>query len=92
MSPLTPHGTVSASAPKIYVAGHGGVVGSFIVHQRVAAGHPPDRIVTRTRVEVGGIQANNTCPADFIYQNLLVQAVGYPGRMDFDASKPDGTP
>lgn len=77
------------------------MVGSAIVRQLVAAGHPTDRIVTRTRAEldltcqadvqaffaaeaidqvylaaakVGGIHANNTYPAEFIYDNLVLQA------------------
>jgi len=87
--------------PKIYVAGHRGMVGSAIVRQLLAAVHPAERIVTRTHAEldltnqaavseffasekpnqvylaaakVGGIYANNTYPAEFIYQNLMVQA------------------
>ena len=87
--------------PKIYIAGHRGLVGSAIVRQLVANGHPLDRIVGRTRDElnltdqaavraffarekpdqvylaaakVGGIYANNTYPAEFIYDNLMVQA------------------
>jgi len=87
--------------PKIYVAGHRGMVGSAIVRQLLAQGHPADRIVSRTHSEldltnqaavnaffvaekpdqvylaaakVGGIHANNTYPAEFIYQNLMMQA------------------
>lgn len=87
--------------PKIYVAGHRGMVGSAIVRQLLAQGHPAERIVTRTHAEldltnqaavnaffaeekpdqvylaaakVGGIHANNTYPAEFIYQNLMMQA------------------
>jgi GDP-L-fucose synthase len=87
--------------PKIYIAGHRGMVGSAIVRQLLAQGHPPERIVTRTHSEldltnqaavnaffaeerpdqvylaaakVGGIHANNTYPAEFIYQNLMMQA------------------
>ncbi len=85
--------------PKIYVAGHRGMVGSAIVRTLQAAGHTD--IVTRTHAEldltdqapvraffaaekpdqvylaaakVGGIHANNTYPAEFIYQNLMMQA------------------
>ncbi|OYU12422.1 MAG: GDP-fucose synthetase [Comamonadaceae bacterium PBBC1] len=85
--------------PKIYVAGHKGMVGSAIVRALQAQGHT--RFVTRSHAEfdltnqaavreffekekpdqvylaaakVGGIHANNTYPADFIYQNLMVQA------------------
>jgi GDP-L-fucose synthase len=87
--------------PKIYVAGHRGMVGSAIVRQLLAQGQPVERIVTRTHAEldladqaavrsffetekpdqvylaaakVGGIHANNTYPAEFIYQNLMMQA------------------
>lgn len=87
--------------PKIYVAGHRGMVGSAIVRQLVEKGHDPARIVGRTHAEldltnqadvrdffaeqkpdqvylaaakVGGIHANNTYPAEFIYDNLMVQA------------------
>ena len=86
--------------PKIYVAGHRGMVGSAIVRQLLAQGHPAERIVTRTHAEldlinqaavnaffaaetpsrvylaaakVGGIYANNTYPADFIYDNIMIQ-------------------
>lgn len=89
------------SQPKIYVAGHRGMVGSAIVRQLLANNHPADRIVTRTHAElnltdqaavraffasekpdqvylaaakVGGIHANNTYPAEFIYQNLVIEA------------------
>jgi GDP-L-fucose synthase len=89
------------TTPKIYVAGHRGMVGSAIVRQLLAVGHAPESIVTRTHAEldltnqaavraffntekpdrvylaaakVGGIHANNTYPAEFIYQNLMMQA------------------
>jgi GDP-L-fucose synthase len=87
--------------PKIYVAGHRGMVGSAIVRHLLAQGIQPSQIVTRTHAEldltnqlavqqffaqekpmqvylaaakVGGIHANNVYPADFIYQNLMMQA------------------
>jgi GDP-L-fucose synthase len=90
-----------AGGPKIYVAGHRGMVGSAIVRTLLAQGVTPNQIVTRTSVEldlrnqaavnaffalerpdqvylaaakVGGIHANNTYPAEFIYDNLMVQA------------------
>ncbi len=85
--------------PKIYVAGHRGMVGSAIVRVLQRQGHT--RLVTRTHAEldltdqaavrhffatekpdevylaaakVGGIHANNTYPAEFIYDNLMMQA------------------
>jgi len=87
--------------PKIYVAGHRGMVGSAIVRQLLAQGQPAERIITCTHAEldltnqaavqaffaaekpdqvylaaakVGGIHANNAYPAEFIYQNLMMQA------------------
>jgi GDP-L-fucose synthase len=88
-----------SAQPKIYVAGHRGMVGSAIVRTLQAQGQT--RIVTRTHAEldltdqaavrsffanekpdqvylaaakVGGIHANNTYPAEFIYQNLMMEA------------------
>jgi len=90
-----------SNSPKIYVAGHRGMVGSAIVRQLLAQGHLPENIVTKTHSEldltdqvavrnffkkelpdqvylaaarVGGIHANNTYPAEFIYQNLMIEA------------------
>ncbi len=84
---------------KIYVAGHGGMVGSAIV--RALEKRDEATIITRTHAEldltnqqavrayfekerpdqvylaaakVGGIHANNTYPADFIYQNMMIEA------------------
>lgn len=84
--------------PKIFVAGHRGMVGSAIVRALRQRGHT--NIVTRSHAEldltnqaevirffetekpgqvylaaakVGGIHANNTYPADFIYNNLTIQ-------------------
>jgi GDP-L-fucose synthase len=89
------------TTPKIYVAGHRGMVGAAIVRQLLASGVPREAIVTRTHAEldlteqaavraffaserpdqvylaaarVGGIHANNTYPADFIYDNLMIEA------------------
>ena len=84
--------------PKIYIAGHRGMVGSAIVRNLIAKGFT--NLVMRTHSEldltnqaavqaffetekpdqvylaaakVGGIYANNTFPAQFIYENLMVQ-------------------
>jgi GDP-L-fucose synthase len=89
------------SNPKIYVAGHRGMVGSAIVRTLLASGVPATSLITRTHAEldlcnqaqvqaffakekpdqvylaaakVGGILANNSYPADFIYENLMMQA------------------
>jgi GDP-L-fucose synthase len=85
--------------PKIYVAGHRGMVGSAIVRTLQQQGHT--NLITRTHAEldltdqaavraffaqekpdqvylaaarVGGIHANNTYPAEFIYENLMIEA------------------
>jgi GDP-L-fucose synthase len=85
--------------PKIYVAGHRGMVGSAIMRVLKSRGH--SNIVTRTHDEldltdqhavrsffeterpaqvylaaakVGGIHANSTYPAEFIYKNLIIEA------------------
>ncbi|PZO17850.1 MAG: GDP-fucose synthetase [Burkholderiales bacterium] len=91
----------ASSSPRIYVAGHRGMVGSAIVRQLLAAGHSESNIIARTHADldltdqaavrsffasetpqevylaaarVGGIHANNTYPADFIYDNLMMEA------------------
>lgn len=88
---------MSAEAPVIFVAGHGGMVGSAIVRQLKSLGHT--QLLTRTReqldllnqqavreffatqkidqvylaaAKVGGIHANNSFPAEFIYENLQI--------------------
>lgn len=88
-----------SSQPKIYIAGHRGMVGSAIVRNLQANGLV--NIITRTHAEldltnqaaveaffrmekpdqvylaaakVGGIYANNTFPAEFIYENLMMQS------------------
>src|SRR3954464_9469502 len=90
---------MNAHPPKIYIAGHRGMVGSAILRALRAQGH--SRFVLRTRAEcdltnqravmdlfakeqpdevylaaarVGGIHANHSYPAEFIYSNLMVQA------------------
>ena len=87
------------SNPKIYIAGHRGMVGSAIVRELEHKGYTD--LVYRTHQEldlsnqsavqdffaqekpdqvylaaarVGGIYANNTFPAEFIYDNVMVQS------------------
>jgi len=89
----------SSLSPKIYIAGHRGMVGSAIMRELKSQGN--ENIVFRNHTEldltnqlavknffesekpdqiylaaakVGGIYANNTYPAEFIYENLMVQA------------------
>lgn len=85
--------------PKIYIAGHRGMVGSAIIRALKEQGQT--NLITRSHAEldltnqtavraffevekpnhvylaaakVGGIHANNTYPAEFIYQNLMIEA------------------
>ena len=85
------------STSKVFVAGHGGMVGSAVIRRLKLLGY--HNIITRTRKEldlkdqsavrdffqnekidcaiiaaakVGGIHANNTYPAEFIYENLSI--------------------
>jgi GDP-L-fucose synthase len=91
---------INFKTPKIYIAGHQGMVGSAIVRNLLASGVSPVSLITRERksldltnqhavrtffdeiradqvylaaAKVGGIYANNTYPADFIYENLIIQ-------------------
>ena len=41
-----------SNSPKIYVAGHRGMVGSAIVRQLLAQGHSPENIVARMHSEL----------------------------------------
>jgi GDP-L-fucose synthase len=84
---------------RIFVAGHGGLVGSAVVRALTDAGHPHILTATRDQLDlrdqaavtywfranrpeyvflvagtVGGILANATRPAEFIYDNLLIHA------------------
>tara|TARA_B100001093_G_C26731563_1_gene972498 strand:+ start:65 stop:1021 length:957 start_codon:yes stop_codon:yes gene_type:complete len=85
------------SKPKIYIAGHNGMVGSALA---TLLKDEDIELITKNRKEldllnqkdvqnffknekidqvylaaakVGGINANNTYPADFIYENLMIQ-------------------
>jgi GDP-L-fucose synthase len=102
----------TTSQPKIYVAGHLGMVGSAIIRELESQGQT--NIVVRTRAaldltdqqavkaffsfekpdqvylaaaKVGGIHANNTYPAEFIYDNLMVQANVIHGAWQADVKK-----
>jgi GDP-L-fucose synthase len=85
--------------PRIYVAGHRGMVGLAIVRELQKQGQTNILLRSRSELEltnqlevrdffqaerpdqvylaaakVGGIHANNTYPAEFIYENLMLQA------------------
>lgn len=84
---------------RIFVAGHGGMVGSSIVRHLLQLGHTNVLTAGRDQLDlldqravlhffekseidqvylaaakVGGIQANNSYPADFIYENMMIEA------------------
>jgi GDP-L-fucose synthase len=85
--------------PKIYVAGHRGMVGAAIVKELTAVrqnnmlfrthaeldltdqaavraffeNERPDQVYLAA-AKVGGIYANNTYPAEFIYENMMIEA------------------
>ena len=85
------------SKPKIFIAGHKGMVGSALVRllkkkkvkiitkekkelnlldqKKVQAFFKNNKIdqVYLAAAKVGGINANNTYPAEFIYENLMIQ-------------------
>lgn len=103
---------MSKQNPKIYVAGHRGMVGSAIVRalesqgntniivrkhdeldltnqaavQAFFASEKPDQIYLAA-AKVGGIYANNTYPAEFIYQNLMMEANVIHGAWQAGANK-----
>ena len=93
--------SMNSTFPKVFIAGHRGMVGSAIYRHLINSGLPKDNLITRNRLDldltcqqdvnrffeanaidqvylaaakVGGIHANNTYPAEFIYENLMIQA------------------
>jgi GDP-L-fucose synthase len=65
---------------KIYIAGHNGMVGSAIERKLRNEGfnnffliNKPDYVILAA-AKVGGILANNTYKADFIYENMMIEA------------------
>jgi GDP-L-fucose synthase len=89
--------TFSLEGKRVYVSGHGGLVGSALVRRlgREAcetlsaprsvdlrdqaavrawfAANRPDAVILAAG-KVGGIHANSTYPAEFIYDNLMIEA------------------
>jgi GDP-L-fucose synthase len=84
---------------RIYVAGHGGLVGSAIIRRLVVGGYVDILTATREQLDlrdqaavnywfranrpdyvylvagtVGGIMANSTRPAEFLYDNMMIHA------------------
>lgn len=97
---------------RVFVAGHGGMVGSAVMRNLKAQGftqlitadkasldlvsqqavndflgaEKPDCIVVAA-ARVGGIYANDTYPADFIYQNLMIEANLVHGAHQIDCER-----
>jgi GDP-L-fucose synthase len=97
---------------RIYVAGHGGLVGSAVMRRLEALGY--EHLLTATREQldlrdqaavnywfkanrpefvflvagtVGGIMANSTRPAEFIYDNMMIHATVVHASHLFGATK-----
>lgn len=95
---MASEGVPLAPSSRIFVAGHGGLVGSAIVRQLQKNGHLNLILTTRAELDlrnqaavsrffarqrpefvflaaakVGGILANATQPAEFLYDNLAIQ-------------------
>jgi GDP-L-fucose synthase len=90
--------TYALAGKKVWVAGHGGMVGSAVVRRMACEGvqlitaerrevdlrrqSEVEDFVARTRpdaiviaaAKVGGILANDSFPADFLYDNLMIEA------------------
>jgi GDP-L-fucose synthase len=97
---------------RIFVAGHGGLVGSAVVRKLAADGHRQVLTATREQLDlrdqaavhywfranrpeyvflvagtVGGILANSTRPAEFIYDNMMIHATVVHASYLFDVKK-----
>lgn len=91
--------TAGSRSARVFVAGHGGLVGSALLRTLVHAGFEDVRVATRAQLDlrdqaavndwfkanrpelvylvagtVGGIVANSTRPAEFIYDNMMIHA------------------
>ena len=98
LRPRTDFGGLMNRSSKIYIAGHGGLVGSAIWRRLASVGYvnlvgrrsgeldltrqsdveaffaeEKPEYVFLAAAKVGGIMANNTYPAEFIYRNLMIQ-------------------
>ncbi len=99
-------------AARIYVAGHGGLVGSAVVRRLEQAGFTDILTATREQLDlrdqaevshwfkanrpeyvflvagtVGGIMANSTRPAEFIYDNLMIHGTVVHAAHEFGTRK-----
>jgi len=99
-------------ASPVYVAGHGGLVGSAVVRRLERAGFTNILTATRQQLDlrdqsevshwfkanqpeyvflvagtVGGIMANSTRPAEFIYDNLMIHGTVVHASHEYGARK-----
>jgi GDP-L-fucose synthase len=97
---------------RIYVAGHGGLVGSAVVRRLEAAGYTNILTAARAQLDlrdqaevshwfkahrpeyvflvagtVGGIMANSTRPAEFIYDNMMIHGTVVHAAHEYDVTK-----
>ena len=97
---------------RIFVAGHGGLVGSAVVRRLEAEGFTNVLTATRAQLDlrdqaavnywfkanrpeylylvagtVGGIMANSTRPAEFIYDNMMIHATVVHAAYTYDVRK-----
>ena len=97
---------------RIYVAGHGGLVGSALIRRLQAAGFTNLLTASRQQLDlrdqsevshwfkanrpeyvflvagtVGGIMANSTRPAEFIYDNMMIHGTVVHASHEYDVTK-----
>ena len=97
---------------KIFVAGHGGLVGSAVLRKLYSMGFTQVLTATRSQLDlrdqaavnywfranrpeyvflvagtVGGIMANSTRPAEFLYDNMLIHATVVHASYVYEVSK-----
>ena len=102
---------IDRDAP-VYVAGHGGLVGSAVLRRLAAEGFTNVLTATRQQLDlrdqsevthwfkanrpkyvilvagtVGGILANSTRPAEFIYDNMMIHGTVVHSSHEFDVTK-----
>ena len=75
--------------PKIYVAGHRGMVGSAIVRQLLALGHAPQQLITRTHAELDQIATAVILAGGLAYSSSQKSKAARAARAAFNASQVD---